>query len=191
MAMFDFIHLLSTVILLIFIILIISHYVKDKDNLFPYKIWSGGDLNEQLIYNTDYLSGHQISINRDNEYSFNGDYSFKLSPGEQAWLRFKVNISSEDIGKIITVQAKVYSPNNSIQSNLLFNNNNTLIKNITVNVARNTKFVNVQISSEIIENTTECFFNFSCSSNLFIDDLYVSKRETKFTHTLPMVHGRL
>ena len=31
MAMFDFIHLLSTVILLIFIILIISHYVKDKD----------------------------------------------------------------------------------------------------------------------------------------------------------------
>ena len=52
MAMFDFIHLLSTVILLIFIILIISHYVKDKS--LTYLFYDIGVISN---HNDNYVSG--------------------------------------------------------------------------------------------------------------------------------------
>ena len=136
-------------------------------------MWAGGDLNETISYSTDYITGHTIQLQSSKQYSSNGDYSLKLNAEEEAWLRFRLSISPEDVHKTITVHAKVYSPNSNMRSHLLFQDTNTeSIRTIEVNIVQNNYFTLISISNEIPENTAYSFFNFALTEPAFIDELY-------------------
>ena len=45
----------------------IRMFVKDKNNLYSYNIWSGTDLNKSIQYQTEYTTGRYITVTSSNE----------------------------------------------------------------------------------------------------------------------------
>ena len=153
----------------------LTMFVKDKNNLFNHNLWSGTDLNKSLIYNTEYSSGHLVTVSSNSNFSTNGNYSIELNPSETAWVRFPIPFTSEDINKIVTASFELYSPNTNCEVHLLFmDGNNNVIEIISTAVAKNNSFTTITISNEIVANTSKIWFNCSLSSSdviIYLDNL--------------------
>ena len=151
----------------------LTMFVKDKENLYNYNLWSGTDYNKSLTYKTDYITGHSISVSSSNEHSSKGDYSIKIIPNEEAWVRFPLNITSDYVGKTAHFSAKVYT-NVSCTAYLLLFNNDSQLSMKSVGINSNLDFELINLSSSIVENTNLIYFNIlSDRGVIYIDDLVI------------------
>ena len=153
----------------------IRMFVKDKNNLYSYNIWSGTDLNKSIQYQTEYTTGRDITVTSSNEYSNTGDYSIKLISNENnAWVRFKLQEISQYVGNTLTVSAMIYSPLTTLGVNLtFFDSNNNVIKTASATVNSNTQFTIVSLNDTVTEDTSYVMFYLtpSTSTAIYVDDI--------------------
>lgn len=153
----------------------IGWFVKDNDNLFNHNLWSGTDLNKSLSYNTEYITGHVVTVSSSNSFSTNGDYSIELNPSETAWVRFPIPCASGDLSKIVTASVDIYSPNANCMVYLLFmDDKNNTIKTVATTAHQNDSFTPTTLSNEIVDNTSKIWFNFQLNSSntiVYLDNL--------------------
>ena len=153
----------------------IRMFVKDKNNLYSYNIWSGTDLNKSIQYQTEYTTGRDITVTSSNEYSNTGDYSIKLISNENsAWVRFKLQEISQYVGKTLTVSAMIYSPLTTLGVSLtFFDSNNNVIKTASATVNSNTQFTIVSLNDTVTEDTSYVMFYLtpSTSTAIYVDDI--------------------
>ncbi len=136
--------------------------IKDKNNLFNTTVWTGGELNQQITYNTDYLTPN-INFNPVNEWQSNGDKSWKCT-GE-TWIRFIAHPTQEDLNKTITCKAKVYLPQGTCRTHLITTTPQTY-SDITQGIST------IYLTAELTEESPIYFnFQFTNCDLIYIDDL--------------------
>lgn len=133
-------------------------------------------MQEQLIYSKDYVTARQILVESSNEYSSNGDYSIKIIPRDpNAWVRFILNLSLDDIGKSLKSTTKIYSPTGNGYCYLIItdSNKNTLTTSNTT-IPQNDNFQHVELTVPIVENAAIAYFHFGFADTVFIDELTIN-----------------
>lgn len=152
------------------VILIILTSVKDKDNLFDFNIWSGGD----YLKNTTGINSDNVTLE---PISYNGENSFKLvKPAgytSNSYYSFTINISESDVGKSLIFSARVYSPDNIAWMSITENNDYNSLE-----IPQNTKFEKFTLSNTISSNKIYKLYvilnrrdNPNGESVVFVDDL--------------------
>ena len=84
--------------------------MKENQNLFDTNLWSGGEYDNSLTNIQCNQDNQKCTIS--NDYSSNGETSFKLSRGggnSYNWTRFRVPYT--ETGKTMTSKLKIYNPN--------------------------------------------------------------------------------
>lgn len=150
--------------------------VKDKNNLFSNNVWSGGEINNTLLLNTEYIVGSAVVASNDvtisDEYKYNGFKSIKVNSRKAggSWLRFRIPVTEDMINKTITVKAKILIPEGEALAHLLLNA--TVKSQIRIH-ATNNEFTEVVLSTVILDGTTIIDFNFGMQDTalIYLDNL--------------------
>ena len=141
----------------------ITMFVKDKNNLFNNNLWTGGEINNTITLNTDYIKGAAVDSTRDitisNEHAYNGYKSIRITSLEEAgsWVRFRITATSSMVDKTITVKARILLPEGEILSHLLLNSS---VKSQIKVYSNPNEFTEITLTTTILEDTTTIDFNF-------------------------------
>lgn len=150
-------------------------FVKDKNNLWPHAFYFAGDY---LPLPENQLINSKVTIQSSNDWSSNGESSLKLTSNSTGgYLRFKYDISGNDIGKTCVLGINVFS--NVIGNVYLngFDNNNSVLLNKQVQYPANTGTM-TSFSEVILENISYITLtvNFVQDANAirYVDGLFLN-----------------
>lgn len=111
-----------------------------------------------------------ISISKD--YSYNSDKSIKINSIKQngSWIRFRIQATSDMIGKNVTVKARLLLLEGEISSHLLLNSS---VKSQIKIYANPNEFIEVALSTTLLNDTTTIDFNFAMQNAalIYLDNL--------------------
>ncbi|WP_405286316.1 hypothetical protein [Methanobrevibacter sp.] len=143
--------------------------IKDKNNIISYNLWSGGDFSKNI--SSDYH--FQSSTGNLSDHNTNGDYSVHITRSIEntgnGYLQFYPPLTSEDIGKTITLTVDIYTPNNNVAVQIY----SSTYSGVTV--PKNTSFETISISKVISNVPSACIINLFSSTehelDCYIDNL--------------------
>lgn len=145
--------------------------VKDKSNLLLHNIWCGGDYNNSTL-GFDKSSTYSIR-EYSKDYCVIGEGSIKITSntsGQGAGVKVTIPITSDEIGKTITISCKVLSLTGDVNLQL-YNSDNTWLDISTLTTLN--EFTIVTLSKVIPEGTEGLYMKISSASNpiFYIDNV--------------------
>ena len=131
----------------------LSMFIKDTGNLLTFNQWTCGDYNQNMTGFSSVAPEENIELNKN--YTINGDTSIKLTGNNNNTVMIYAvyNISSEDIGKTLTLKAHCFKEGGNPSLQLLFYNQNSFLKGTETQVSSNT-FEEYTLTYTIPSNTT-------------------------------------
>lgn len=85
------------------------------------------------------------------------------------WFRFNIPLTSDDWGNLIICKSKLYPYSGNSMSHLLLDN--TVKKQVAVYQADD--FVNVELTTTVLEGCTTASFNFESRGVIYVDEIEV------------------
>ena len=154
----------------------IRMFVKDKNNLVEYDVWSGGDYNGSSISG---LSKLRVNVSASSDYSHIGNKSMKVvrTGAGSAYVRLiDYTLSDESlIGSTVTISAYVYSPKAISKLSLLtYDSEDTRLSLNEVSSVVSENEQSLTVSTTIPTGTSKIRLNFYIGDNSlfdFIDDI--------------------
>lgn len=154
----------------------LSMFIKDKENLLHFNVWSGGDYNKS----TNGFVGNSNTFAVTNNWSSNNDYSIKIEgDSTNSWI--SVIIDKEDINSepgTYRLTLDTYKPSNYARVYFNIRNNQTNVKNTEVMIHPNSNVQHITLDNTILESElTEgfdiliFFMNYDPYSPWYVDNL--------------------
>lgn len=142
----------------------ILRYVKDKDNLVDFNIWSGGsylnDVSDIPVANGSLSLANVSSIGN---HSF---YIVRTTTGN-CYALLTPSLTESDIGKTITITIDVYTPNNSMKIQLYDGNY------VSTEMPMNTAFETGTVSRTIVSTSLKCYLNITSTTDGYFDNVNI------------------